>query len=124
MLNRLKIPLLLAFLVFLSLTVFELTVFLIPLVPFIYGWFSRDRLASSILGILPHILVLIYILLFLEGPNDQDISRITGSVIYWANLAFIGGTIGYLAALRTQGSLALSAVSAIVWTFILYSGLD
>ena len=109
---------------FLLVFVFEPIFILYSVVPIIYGWVSRDKIGSIIVGVVPTLEFLLLGILILVGTYDADMSRIKMTIIYFGSLAFIGGMGGYFGAKRKKEYLILVIFLSCIWFMIFTSGIN
>ncbi|WP_394698010.1 hypothetical protein [uncultured Methanolobus sp.] len=109
---------------FLLIFVFEPIFLLYSVVPIIYGWVSRDKIGSTVVGVVPTFGFLLYGMLILIGTYDADMSRIKMTLVYFGSLAGIGGMGGYFGAKRKKEYLILIIFLSCIWFMIFISGID
>jgi hypothetical protein len=115
------VPLVISFLLFIGTILFEPIVFLFPVAPLIFGWFSENKNEALVLGVAPPLLALSYIYLFL---GDYTSGKIVADISYWGGLAVIGGIGGYLAAYKNLPKLSVSIFLVFLWYIIFSSGIN
>jgi hypothetical protein len=115
-------PLIISFLLFIGTILFEPMIFLFPVAPLVFGWFSENRNEALLLGVAPHLLVFIYIYLFLGGYISDG--KFVTDIGYWGGLAVTGGIGGYLAASKNLPKLSISIVLVFLWYIVFYSGIN
>ncbi|SFM79731.1 hypothetical protein [Methanolobus profundi] len=114
----------LSVILFLLVFVSEIVFFAYTVVPIIYGWFSRDKIGSIIVGVVPVLGFLLSGILVLTGTHDQDTSRIGIAILYFGTLAIIGGMGGYFGAKRKKMYLIPVIILSCIWFMIFISGLN
>ncbi|MCW3137380.1 MAG: hypothetical protein OCU20_02255 [Methanophagales archaeon] len=94
--------------------------FLLPAAPIIYGWITRDRPGSILVGAIP-IMGFILLLNFNYFYPSPDLKRIVEGVAYGVGLSAVAGLEGYFASKRI---IPVAILLGIVWFFIFFTGID
>ncbi|MCD6210141.1 hypothetical protein CW713_10535 [Methanophagales archaeon] len=94
--------------------------FLLPAAPIIYGWITRDRPGSILVGAIP-IMGFILLLNFNYFYPSPDLKRIVEVVAYGVGLSAVAGLEGYFASKRI---IPVAILLGIVWFFIFFTGID
>ncbi len=93
-----------------------------PALPLLYGWYSGNRAASVLAGILPlPLFFLAGTILFPQVDMAHPVSR---TLPFVAVLAALLGLAGYCAAQRTKEYLAVSFVLAGLWLVFFLGGIN
>jgi hypothetical protein len=100
--------------------------FLLPVIPIIYGWVTKDKVAGIVIGVIPLTSLMIYG--HFSGINTHpyiyNLSYILKVIAYIGALDVLGGGAGYLASERKTGPLLVAIGLSIAWILVIFSGIN
>ncbi|WP_129598152.1 hypothetical protein [Methanohalophilus profundi] len=101
-------------------------VFLLPVIPIIYGWVTKDKVGGIVVGVVPITSLMIYghFLGISAHPYTYGLSYILKVTAYIGVLDVLGGGAGYLASERKIGHLLVAICLSIVWMLVIFSGIN
>jgi hypothetical protein len=101
-------------------------VFLLPVIPIIYGWVTKDKVGGIIVGAVPITSLMIYghFLGISTHPYTYGLSYILKVIAYIGVLDVLGGGTGYLASERKIGHLLVAICLSIAWMLVIFSGIN
>ena len=140
--KRILVPVLISFLLFLSVVVLmdprirpgilpsgplyaavEIGILLLfPAIPLVYGWITGDMYGAVITGTVPFVLVTIYGALF-NPPEILIPGRLYQVLAFLLPLTLFGGLAGYFASLRKYSWFCIGICCAAMWVLFLLSGI-
>ncbi|ABE51283.1 NosD domain-containing protein [Methanococcoides burtonii] len=99
--------------------------FMIPATPLIYGWITRDKIGSIVVGIIPWFGFMMSIAI-MSGSIYDFFSPIKfiELIFYYGIYSIVGGLAGYFASKRKIEYLLIAIVLAMGWITIFLSGID
>jgi len=101
-------------------------VFLLPVIPIIYGWVTKEKVGGIVVGVVPITSLMIYG--HLSGisthPQTYSLSYILKVIAYIGALDVLGGGAGFLASERKTGYLLVAIGLSIVWVLVIFSGIN
>lgn len=96
-------------------------IFILPAFPIIYGYVTRDKVGSTLMGAMPF-LGLFIVILFSASNSSGFMKWLTSAIPFWLVLITIAGLEGYFASKR--GFFFLVAISLyILWILLFLSGI-
>jgi hypothetical protein len=100
--------------------------FLLPVIPIIYGWVTKDKVGGIVTGVVPITSLLIYGIFsgISTHPYAYDLSYILTMTVYIGALDVLGGGAGYLASERKIGHLLVAIGLSIAWILVIFSGIN
>jgi len=93
--------------------------FLFPAAPIIYGWITRNRPGSILVGAIP-IMGFLLLLNFDYFYPFPDLKRITEVVAYGVCLSTVAGLEGYFA---SKTIISIAILLGVLWFFIFCTGI-
>jgi len=99
--------------------------FMIPAAPLIYGWITRDKIGSIVVGIIPWFGFMMSIAI-MSGSIYDFFSPIKfiELIFYYGIYSIVGGLAGYFASKRDIAYLLIAIILAMGWITIFISGID
>jgi hypothetical protein len=94
--------------------------FLFPAAPVIYGWITKNRLGSILVGAIP-IMGFLLLLNFGYFYPSPDLERIIRVVAYGVCLSTVAGLEGYFA---SKTIIPIAILLGVLWFFIFLVGID
>ncbi|WP_048174459.1 hypothetical protein [Methanosarcina siciliae] len=99
-----------------------ITILIFPITPIIYGWVTKDKVGSIVVGVTPIIVVLLYGNFILGSTYYMN--RILKVIVYTGSLATLGGLAGYFSSKREFKYLIISIFFGILWIPVFLSGIN
>ena len=94
-----------------------------PSAAILYGWYSKNRRAATLLGAL--LFPAVYVLSVITLSRDNMVFlRVSETVLFLVALSLISMLAGYCAAHHNQRHLAIAIVLAGLWVFTFMSGIN
>lgn len=107
--------------------VLELPVlFMIPATPLIYGWVTRDKIGSVVVGIIPLFGFRMSIMIMSGSIYDHfsPVKFIELILYHYVSYSIVGGLAGHFASKRDISNLLIAIILEIFWILIFISGID
>ena len=105
----------------------NVVILLFPIAPIIYGWISRDKIGSIIVGTVPVVVSFLYGTGGLYDHHDGVISIAIHFIErnYLIGLmAFVGGLEGYYASQGKKDELKFAILLGVAWTLLFIRGIN
>ncbi|NPE27836.1 hypothetical protein HNV12_07650 [Methanococcoides sp. SA1] len=106
--------------------VLELPVlFMIPATPLIYGWVTKDKLGSVVVGIIPWFGFKMSIMIMSGSIYDHfsPVKFIELILYHYVSYSIVGGLAGYFASKRDISNLRIAIILELFWILIFISGI-
>lgn len=98
-------------------------IFILPMLPIIYGYMTRDTVGAILMGVLPFF-GLFSVLMFGELDSSLSTMRwLTRAIPFWLILIIIAGLEGYFASKRKMSSLFVAIGLYSLWILWFLSGI-
>lgn len=91
-------------------------IFILPILPIIYGVITKDKIGAILMGALPFLGISIMIL-FMEIIEISSIWRLINVITFWFTLITIAGFEGYFA---SQRKILTACSLCILWIFVFF----
>lgn len=110
-----------------SYAISTITILIFPITPIIYGWVTKDKVGSIVVGAVPIFVSLFFGNLFFGNliyNNGFSISRFFTILVYTVSLATLGGLAGYFSSKKEFKYLIISIFFGTLWISVFLSGID
>ena len=97
-------------------------IFALPAFPIIYGYITRDKVSSILMGAMPF-LGLFIVILFSASNSPLFMKWLTSAIPFWFVLITIAGLEGYFASKRGITSFLIAISLYILWILLFLSGI-
>ncbi|MDY0387658.1 MAG: hypothetical protein RBT65_11140 [Methanolobus sp.] len=102
-----------------------MSILLWPAAPIIYGWITRDKTGSIVVGIVPYIGVLLYFT-HITGKlhNFLGIMQLIEGIFILGIVSLVGGLEGYYASQDKKDELKFAILLGVAWILLFIRGIN
>jgi len=101
-----------------------MNILLLPAAPIIYGWITRNKIGSIVVGTVPYIGFLLYLTHISGELYDIDVIQFIKGIFSLVIISIVGGLEGYYASKGIKEGLKLAILLGVAWMLLFIRGID